>query len=90
MIRAAQNIQNFKNQPNNHKVMSITVHLKNGLFVYQELAKILDFRQFLIEKMDLFSNEHNFVTIGSILEILDVLSSPNHVPVASNFCTSVR
>ena len=27
----------------------------------------------------LFSNHRNFVTIGSILEILDVLSSPDHV-----------
>ena len=43
-IRAAQNIQNFKNRPNNHKVMSITVHLKKHHFFLQELAKILDFR----------------------------------------------
>ena len=73
MIRAAQNIQNFKNQPNNHKVMSIC----KREFFNQELSKILDFRQFLIEKMDLFSNEHN--SIGLILEILDVLSSPDRV-----------
>ena len=46
------------------------------------------FSNFCPKKMDLFSNEHNSATIGSILEILDVLSSPNHV--ASNFGTSVR
>ena len=40
------------------------------------------------KKMDLFSNEHNSATIGSILEILDVLSSPNHV--VYNFGTFVR
>ena len=29
--------------------------------------------------MDLFSNRYNVATIGPILEILDVLGSPDHV-----------
>ena len=40
------------------------------------------------KKMDLFSNGHNSATIGSIVEILDVLSSPNRV--ASILGTFVR
>ena len=50
-------------------------------------TKIVDFRRFLLQKNALFSNQHNFATIGSILEILDVLSSPDHV--LSNFGTFV-
>ena len=50
--------------------------------------KIPDFREFLVKKISLFSNGHNFAIIGSILEILDVLSCPNQV--ASTFDTFVR
>ena len=42
----------------------------------------------LLQKMAIFLNQHNFVTIGSILVILDVLSSPDRV--LSNCNTFVR
>ena len=50
--------------------------------------KIHEILQNPIEKMDIFSNEHNFATIGSILEILDVLNSSDRV--LANFDTFVR
>ena len=44
--------------------------------------------RFSVKKLTDFSNRHNFATIGPILEILDVLSSPDRV--LSNFDTFVR
>ena len=44
--------------------------------------------QNLSGKNGTFSNQHNFVTIGSIFEILDILSSSDRV--LSNFDTFVR
>ena len=38
-IRAAQNIQIFKNRPNNHKVMSITVPLKKRTFFTSRISE---------------------------------------------------
>ena len=50
-IRAAQNIQNFKNRPNNHKVMSITVHLKKRQFFS---SRISDFRDMVRSDNDIY------------------------------------
>ena len=47
--------------------------------------KSLDFP---LKKKVIFPNDRNFATIGSILEILDVLNSPDRV--LSNFGTFLR
>ena len=56
----------------------------------QILGRLENRRFWLIlrKKMAIFSNHHNFATIGSILEILDVLSRPDRV--LYNFDTRMR